>query len=183
MLKLVPARSERTRQTFGISATATKRFARAVVVTTPRSAFPTGTATAYSREAGSSSKKRTRGSAPSSCFHASGPGAWRRGETYWENCCALPNCRAMDPQIPPGASVLRPLKPMTRQAGREGAGFFSAKTVRRSSGSRARSPRAIMLCVLPPPMACERRKTEEPTAEPPMCLKARSTKVSMPLVK
>ena len=49
MLKLVPAKSERTRHTFSISATATKRFASAEVVTTPKSAFPTGTATAYSK--------------------------------------------------------------------------------------------------------------------------------------
>lgn len=64
--------------------------------------------------------------------------------------------------MPVGASVLRPLKPMTLQAASFGAGSSLPRTAWRSAGSRASRPRAIMLWVLPPPIACERRKTDEP---------------------
>ena len=183
MLKFVPARSERTRQTLSMSATATKRFARAVVVTTLRSPLPTGTATAYSKYGGSSSRKRTSGSLPSNCFQASGPGALSSGETYWRNCSALPSCSAIEPHIPPGASVLLPLNPTTRQRPSFGAGSCSASTFLRNAASCANKPNAIMLCVLPPPIDCESKKTDDPAPEPTRCRKARSTSVSIPLVK
>ncbi len=72
----------------------------------------------------------------------------------------------MQPQMPPGASVLRPLNPTTRHLPSLGAGSLSVSTLRRSSGSRGNNPSPIMLCVLPPPMACDCRKTENPAALP-----------------
>ena len=118
----MPPRSESTRQTLGISVTATNRFANAAVVTVARLPLPTGTATAYSRYGGSSSRKITSGCSPSSSFQACGPGAVG-GLTYLANCAPLPSCSAIEPQIPPAASVLRPLKPTTWQAPKFGAGL------------------------------------------------------------
>jgi hypothetical protein len=53
--------------------------------------------------------------------------------------------------MPLTASVLRPLKPATRQRPRFRTGFYSPRTFFRNAGSRANKSKAIMLCVFPPP--------------------------------
>ena len=44
-------------------------------------------------------------------------------------------------------------------------------------------PTPIMLWVLPPPIACDSRNTEDPAPVPDRCRNARSTSVVIPLVK
>ena len=60
--------------------TASGYSSKASVVIAGSKASPTGTATAYSRYGGNSSRKMIVGSPPRICFQASGPGALSSGE-------------------------------------------------------------------------------------------------------
>jgi hypothetical protein len=62
------------------------------------------------------------------------------------------SCSAISPQIPKGVLVFRPLKATTVTAPRSPGLKKSAMTCLRYFGYFARSPRAMRLCVFPPPI-------------------------------
>gem|GEM_PF-6785948 len=96
------------------------------------------------------------------------------------NSSFLPSWSASAPQIPNGQSDSRPSKPMTRMGADPRALSFQNRA--RSSGKRASNPRAIMLCVLPPPIDWDSMNVAAWLLEPFRRSKAMLTSIFMPLV-